>query len=95
MVAVVKECLKALEMTDDQAIPAAKEFANTIKPYNSALTPKVLEAFIRSKKSAGINAKTTYKNTFVLFAKEFGKFKFDSIKTSQLQYWLEQFVCVG
>ena len=72
LVSVVKECLKALEMTGDQAILAAKEFANTIKPYNSALTPKVLEAFIRPKKNAGINTKTTYKNTFVLFAKEFG-----------------------
>jgi len=91
LVTVVKECLKAREMTGDQTILAAKEFANTIKPYNSALTPEVLEAFIGAKQNAGIKIKTTYKNTFVLFAEAFGKFKFDSIKTSQLQYWLDQF----
>ena len=85
LVTVVKECLKAREMTGDQTILAAKEFANTIKPYNSALTPEVLEAFIGAKQNAGIKIKPTYKNTFVLFAEAFGKFKFDSIKTSQLR----------
>ena len=91
LVTVVKECLKVREMTGDQTILAAKESANTIKPYNSALTPKVLEAFIGAKQNAGIKIKTTYKNTSVLFAEAFGKFKFDSLKTSQLQYWLDQF----
>ena len=91
LVNVVKECLKAREMTGDQTILAAKEFANTIKPYTSAPTPEVLKAFIGAKQNAGIKIKTTYKNTFVLFAEAFGKFKFDSLKTSQLQYWLDQF----
>ena len=62
LVNVVKECLKAREMTGDQTILAAKQFANTITHHETLSVSKVCELFVEAKRAAGIKVERSYKN---------------------------------